>query len=354
MQVMNALATNRGPQDFVIDAEVGNRLIEVKIGVAGLRNVRLGLMQLAYALTERPHSEGYMLLSDVEVTWERLETEWQKAAAVLRKEPLARMVLCVEAKGEIRGIPRTPDPVTQRILLDVLEVQRGKHRPRQVKADASFVVLKVLLHHWLTNGEFVTANWLARTAGYSYPTVANVLGRLGSLIERGPKRRLRLRWFPHEEWVRLISLSDQARSTVRFADRSGQPRAPEDHLARLEKINPKEVAIGGVLGAKHYFPDLDIVGTPRLDLSVWSGDIRTNFDLIRMLDPALQCVQDPREPASVVVHTIYHADPLFEPRAWGLHWADPVECMLDLHDARLDLLAGQFLEALQQRRPRIS
>lgn len=351
---MSALAANRRPHDFVIDAEVGNRLIEVKIGVAGLRNVRLGLMHLAYALTEHPNSEGYMLLSDVEVTWDRLEAEWQKAAAVLRKEPLDRMVLCVEAKGEIRGIPRTPDQMTQRILLDVLEVQRGKNRPHQARADASFVVLKVLLHHWLTNGEFVTANWLARTAGYSYPTVANVLSRLGSLIERGPKRRLRLRWFPHEEWVRLISLSDQARSTVRFADRSGQPRAPEAHLERLERINPKGVAVGGVIGAKHYFPDLDIVGTPRLDISVRASDHRANFDLIRRLDPALQCVDDPREPASVVVHTIYHADPLFEPRAWGLQWADPVECVLDLHDARLDLQAGQFLDALRQRRPQVA
>lgn len=347
-------SVSREDRELTVNDEVGQRLVEVKIGVAGLRNVRLGLMQLAYALTERPGFEGYLILSDVEVTWERLEIEWQKATAVLRHEPLARMVLCIEAKGQIRGIPRTPDPMTQRILLDALEAQRAKHPPRQTRSDASFVVLKVLLHHWLTNGEFVTANWLARTAGYSYPTVANVLNRLGSLVERSSNRRLRLRWFPPEEWGRLISLSDHARSTLRFADRSGQPRSPEAHLVRLEKINPPGVAVGGVFGAKHYLPDLDIVGTSRLDISAWSHNLHTNSELVRRLDPALQPVHDPREPASVVIHTVYHADPLFESRAGGLHWADPVECALDLHDARLDQQGGQFLHALMQRRPQIS
>lgn len=344
-------STNR-KHDLTVDAEVEHRLIEVKIGIAGLRNVRLGLMQLAYALTERPDSDGYLVLSDVEVTWERLEAEWKKAAAVLRPEHLARMTLCIEQEREIRGIPRTPDPVTQRILLDVLGEQRAKHAPRQTRSDASFVVLKVLLHRWLAAGDFVTTDWLARSAGYSYPTVADVLMRLGKLIERGPKRRVRLRWFPREEWVRLISLSDKARSTLRFADRSGEPRSPEAHLARLEKMTPPRLAIGGVLGAKHYFPELDLVGTPRLDLSVQKYDRREIIELIRKLDPALQRVQDPREPANVVVHTIYHADSLFEPRlGGGLFWADPVECLLDLHDARLEFQASQLFDALRNRRP---
>jgi hypothetical protein len=34
-----------------------------------------------------------------------------------------------------------------------------------------------------------------------------------------------------------------------------------------------------------------------------------------------------------------------------LAWADPVECLLDLHEARLEMQASQFLEALQRNRP---
>jgi hypothetical protein len=344
-------AHNRKRHDIGVDHEIGHRLIEVKIGVAGLRSVRMGLMQLAYALIERPQSEGYLVLSEVAITPERLEQEWKHAAAVLRPETLDRIVLCVEAAGQITGIPRPPDLETQRILLETLDKERSQAGSRVARSDTLFVVLKILRHHWLTDGHPVTAGWLAQTSGYSYPTVANVLQGLGSLIERGSDRRLRLRWFPREELARLVAMSDRARATARYADRSGQPRSPEDHLKRLEKLNPPGLAIGGVLGARHYLPDLDLVGTPRLDISLHARNPQADVDFIEQLDPALNRVKDPLEPASVVVHVVYHQDPLFVPREGGLYWADPVECLLDLHEARLEMQAGQFLDALRKQRP---
>ncbi len=311
----------------------------------------MGLIQLAYALAERPGSEGFLLLSDVVITRERLLREWQHAASVLRPEMLERLVLCIEKNGQVSGIPRTPDLETQRILLEVLEKEKRQPGPRFARAEASFVVLKILLHHWLTDGNPVTTLWLSRTTGYSYPTIANVLHGLGSLIERGSDRRIRLRWFPHEELIRLVAKSGRARATVRFADRSGQPRSTEAHLQRLEKLQPAGLAIGGVLGAKHYFPNLDLVGTPRLDLSLHAPKHGPNLGFVEKLDPALKRVDDPHQPASVVVHLVNHADALFAPREGGLHWADPVECLLDLYEARLEMQAAQFLNALQQKRP---
>ena len=192
---------------------------------------------------------------------------------------------------------------------------------------------------------------LARTAGCSYPTVARALRPLGSLLERSSDRRVALRWFPKDEFARLLANADRARSTVRFLDQSGQPRSAESQLRRLEKLNPPGLAIGGVLGAKHYFFDLDLVGTPRLDLSLHCPGQRMNLDFIEKLDPALKRVSDPLQPASLVVHAIRHADALFTPRDGGLAWADPVECLLDLHEARLEMQASQFLEALQRNRP---
>ena len=340
--------------DFRVDAEIGHRLIEVKAGVTAVRNLRASIIQLAYATAARPGYEGILLLPDAVVTRERLEREWQLAASVFRPGVLERLSLCIGDRAPFAGIPRDPDPETESVLKEVLARGWMTVGTRRTRGDAQFVVLKVLLHHWLTNGEAVTTEWLMRTSGYSYPTTAGVLERLGSLIERQTDRRLRVRWFSREEFARLLSFSDSARATARFVDRSGQPRSPEMHIRRLEKLAPRGVGIGGVLGARHYLTDLDMAGLPRLDLSLHSRTRHLDLGFVHDLDPALERVDDPLEPATVVVHAVRHADPLFENREEGLHWADPVECLLDLHEAHLDLQASQFLEALQERRPRVA
>jgi hypothetical protein len=76
-----------------------------------------------------------------------------------------------------------------------------------------------------------------------------------------------------------------------------------------------------------------------------------NLEFIEKLDPALKRIEDPLEPANVVVHAVRHADALFTPREGGLFWADPVECLLDLYDAHLEAQAAEFLRALQNARP---
>ena len=338
------------PEPLDVDAVVGDKLIEVKIGVAGLRSVRLGLMQLAYGMAEESTYHGFLVLADASVTVERLRQEWKRAVSVLRPDLRSRLHLCVAEGDRFIGIPRDPDLQTQSILFHVVAKERAIAGPRFSRGDASFVVLKVLLHHWLTNGQPVTTDWLAQTAGYSYPTVANALAGLGSLIERQSDRRIRLRYFPRDQFARLVAVSDRARETARFADRSAQPRSPESHVRRLEKLNVRNLAIGGALGAAHYFPDLDLVGVPRLDLSQHGSGRVQDLRFIERLDPALKRIDDPMEPASVVVHQVRHAKSLFTSREGGLNWADPVECLLDLQEAHLDLQATQFLRALEAKR----
>lgn len=308
----------------------------------------MGLMHVAYTLARQPKRRGVLLLQDVSVSLQRLRDEWGRAASVLRPDVLHRLSICVDQGGRFVGIPHDPDAQTLRALSAV--------RPRQSEArtsrgDASFVVLKVLLHHWLTDGQPVTTDWLEKTTGYSYPTVAKTLRGLGSLLERASDRRVRLRWFPHDQFARLFAVSDRFRETVRFADRSAQPRPPQAHLRRLEKLNPSGLAVGGALGAAHYFPGVDLVGLPRLDLSQHGLGRRPDLRFIERLDPGLKRVLDPLEPATVVIHQVRHAKPLFEPRKGGLQWADPVECLLDLHEAGLTAQASQFLMALEKRRP---
>ncbi len=338
-------------RDWQVDAEIGNHLIEVKVGLAGLRNLRASLVELAYAVADRPGFDGVLLLPDVAVTRERLEREWQLATSVFRPSVLDRLRLCIGDGAPFKGIPSDPDEATQLSLAKVLAQQPAHPFAGRVRGDAHFVVLKVLLHQSLVSGGAVTTEWLMQTSGYSYPTIAGVLEKLGSLIERATDRRLRLKWFPREEFARLLSMSDGARATARFADRSGQPRSMELHVKRLERLAPKGIAIGGVLGAKYYAPGLDLVGVPRLDLSQHSGTRRLDLSFIRELDPALERIDDPLIPATVVVHAVRSADSLFTHREQGLNWADPVECLLDLHEARLDSQAAQLLDALQQWRP---
>ncbi len=341
----NPNPNKRSQRHLKVVARVGNALVEVKFGVDALRTLRTSLMQVAYSVGEDPAAHGYVVLADSPITMERLRHEWEQAASVFREDVLHRLTICLHSKGGIRGIPRDPDANTQQILSEVVDAERGK--TNTARTNYSFVVQKLLVHSWLTSGEPVTSEWLARTAGCSYPAVARALGSLGSLIERRSDRRVKLRWFPVEEFARLLAVADRARSTARFADHSGQPRSVESHLKRLEKLRPPDLAIGGVLRAKHDFPDLDLVGTPRLDLSLHSPGKRMNLDFIEQLDPALKRIDDPLAPASVVVHAVSHADSLFTPRDGGLAWADPVECLFDLYEARLEMQAAQFLDFLK-------
>jgi hypothetical protein len=331
------------------DTRIGNAVVEVRFGVDAVRTLRTSLMQVAYMVSEDPALHGYVVLADSSIAMERVREEWQRASSVLRPEVQQRLTICMALDQGMVGIPSDPASKTQPMLAGVIESQRGKAGGK--RTDYSFIILKLLIHQWFISGEPVTADWLARTAGCRYPAVARALRPLGGLVERTSDRRVLLRWFPKDEFERMIAISDSARSTVRFADHSGQPRSMESHLRRLEKLATPGLAIGGVLGAKHHLPDLDLVGLPRLDLSLHCPGKHMNLEFMKALDPALKPVTDPLKPATVVIHAVRHADPLFASREGGLAWADPVECLLDLHEAKLDLQAGQFRDYLESTRP---
>jgi hypothetical protein len=328
-------------------------VVEVKRGVRGLRSVREALLRLAYQVSESPRGSGLLVLVEPGITFERLGDEWAGAISVLRKDLLDRLNICIVDGDRFLGFPDEDlEPGVRSYVEDLLRGSRSVETTRTSRGDAPFVVLKVLLYQWLTSGSAVTTNWLVEVSGFSYPTVASALRRLGSLVERGSDRRVRLRWFPREEFARLVAVSDRVRNTIRFAGRSAQPRSPEAHLRRLEKLRPPNLAIGGVLGAAHYHPELDLVGVPRLDVSLYDSKRQFDLGFVEKLDPALERVDDPLAPAMVVVHQVRQAEAMFAKREGGLMWADPVDCLLDLHEAHLDAQATQLLKALERNRPK--
>src|SRR5271157_5638750 len=332
-------------QSSGLDAEGDRRLITVKVGVAALRSVRVGLMQLAYALAQRPESEGFLVLPDASVTPTRLRDEWRLASSVLRPDVLNRLSICIGEGKHLAGIPKNPDNETQRAILEKIESVQPRAVSHLARPDYSFVIMGLLVHHWLLGQGPITITWLMKSAGCSYPTVATVLRRIEHCLFRHSDRRVELRAFPMEEWAGLVAVSEKARGTLRYADRSGQPRSTESLLRRLRNLNRNDVAVGGVIGARHYYPNLDIVGSPRLDLSLHCPSEIADLSFIERSDPALARTKQRDEPASVVVHLLRRTDSLFQFGEEGLAWADPVECLFDLHEARLEPQAREFLNS---------
>ncbi len=309
-------------------------------GVDAIRTLRAELLGLVAAADVEPNGIQVLCLSAPRMTEERIAKEWDLLQQALRPEVGRRLAVRVlHADGRARSFGLVPDSMAVQLCSDSSPVER-RSSTRLPRPDYSFIVLKLLVYGWLTHKGPLTTLWIAKAAGCSYPTVASALRRLGKAVRRHKDRRVELLEFPREEWGRLLLTADAARSTLRYADRSGQPRSAASLADRLRALHPENVAPGGVLAARHYHPELDLMGLPRLDLCVHSPGRWPDLSFVRRLDPALEATPNPAEPARLIVHFVRHAKSLFLEGPDGLAWADPVECLLDLHEARLEPQAG--------------
>ena len=322
--------------------------VEVKRVTHGFRNLRASLLGLAYWLADRPENRALLLLLDSRITEKRLQEERELASRVISPEIMSRLIIASGGGGRYVGLPQDLGDDFHAWLDRLL----SKESPKCKSRDSYYAILQILLHEWLLGKAPLTRRALGSMAGCSYPTVAAALHRLGPYLGQRSSRGVELTHFPGNEWERMLAVSDRIRETTRFAVVSGESRSPEAHLRRLAQMGAENVAIGGVLGARHYYSDLDLVGTPRLDLSLHCPGKRTGLEFIQKLDPALRRVESALDAASVVVHIVRRAEAFFVPRDGGLQWADPVECLLDLHEAHLELQAKEFLGALEVQRAR--
>ena len=304
-------------------------------------------MKLAYLLGEKPGSRGFLVLVDSAITLHRLRDEWTRAAQVLRPEILQRLHIFQDQPDAIQGVPTEPDAEMQRIIREVVSPEQsfvaGLHQSRS--ATPFYDILRILLNQWIKRSGPLTSRWLAEAAGCTYPTVASALGKLEKYLVRHSDRRVELKAFPKDEWFRLVANTDKVRQTLRFADHSGQPRSVESLVSRLQKLHPEGIAIAGVPGARRLYPALDLIGTPRLDLTLHSRARQPDLGFLRQLDPALRPAER-EEPARLVIHLLRYPHRFSETDADGILWADPVECLLDLHEMRLESQALEFLQAL--------
>lgn len=326
------------------DFRLGNTTVELKSDLHSFRNLRAALLQLAYYIADETHEQGALVLVNPRITDEALRKEWQLIERTLQPAIFKRLALAVRRDAEIFTIAGTLKPGLSRHLLAHVD-REARTRPYRTP-QSSDAILQVLLNQWFQRQEAVTTRWLMDAVGCSYPTVAAALNRLMPVIQRSTDRRVKLAGFPADEWQRVVANRERAHPTLRYADRSGQRRSPESLLRRAARLDRDDIAVGGVIAARHYYPALDLRGSPRLDLTLHGPDGRADLSFVEQLDPALERTSGTEEPAVLAVHVLRRQASFFESRGDGLPWADRVSTLLDLHDARLEPQAKEFLDHL--------
>ncbi len=328
---------------FRADAVLGDTVYELLVETKDARMLRSALMQLSRIASSKKVDRAVLVVEEPSITMPRLYGEWEGAASVIRPDLFSRLSMMIRKSGKWSGIPATPNANEISVLEEIIRHETGR-QPGNLNrsSEAYYNILRILIRQWMQRAGPVTSRWLRETAGCSYPTVANALTRLKKYLTRYSDRRVELNDFPRDEWFRLVANADRIRQTQRLADRSGQPRSPEKMLYRLQRLGLPDIAIGGVPGARRFFPALDLVGTPRLDLTIHTRKRKPDLAFLRKLDPALQPAR-PDEPASLVLHLLRQPVVFFETDPNNGVWADPVECLLDLHEMRLEAQAAEFL-----------
>lgn len=323
------------------DAVIGRTLIDVKGGLHALRGLRSALLEMAYALVDEPGHIGLLVVVDPDITPDRVDEERFLASRVIMPEVRHRLHIIT---ADVHGYAPLPPGLEPEVLSSIdalVHAERNRRAIRFTRPDYDFLIKQILILSWLRGDGPLTADWICETAGCTYQTFAAAIRPLGSFIQRQSDRSYELARFPHEEWARMVATSEKARHTIRYADTSGQPRTPEALVKRLPD-NPA-IAVAGVLGARHLDPDLDLVGTPRLDLTIHCPNTAPDLSFIERLDPSLRRIDDPDKPAHLAIHFLRRAEPFFESTVPMHAWADPTECLLDLHEARLDAQSQHFL-----------
>lgn len=330
------------------DALIGHSVFEVLADLRDFRHFRSTLMGLAKILTVDNRFHGILILDEPQISDDRLREEWLGIEPLFRPEILGRITLVIR-REDIPNVVLGPLTVIEQNCIERVSerVRRSAFRPVRRPSEAFFDILRVLIVHWFRKSGPLTSKELAEQTGFTYPTIANALERLEPRLLRHSDRRIELSAFPKEAWFQLLAQADKARASQGFTDPSGRPRPPEVLLDRLRDLGRDDIAVAGVLGARHYLPGLDLVGTPRLDLVVHAHGRRMAGppDFLRRLDPALKPA-GLGEPCQVVVHTLFRPEPFFSPPENGVRWADEVECLLDLHEMRLESQALEFVEHL--------
>jgi hypothetical protein len=192
-------------------------------------------------------------------------------------------------------------------------------------------------------------------SGSSYPTVAEAVNHLVDTHEvvRQTNRRVEMSAFPRKTWGEVLALSFSLRMPIYLADMSGRPSDPEALLRRIGAKAATDLAVGGVMAARHWDPNFDLHGIPRLDLSAHAPQRFYSVAAIQRVDPALIIVGARSPNIVLALHPLLRKEALFEPSPKNsLPVVDPIETLLDLHELGLSTQAEELIGRMTERTAR--
>lgn len=300
--------------------------IEVARSISTARDLRARLVDAAYALSETGASSRLVLLFKSLLSRARLEQELSRFRSIVRPDiGHAIDVILMVGLEDLERLHLAPGDL-QALRARVQEALGQK--PRFATKDA---VIGVLLHRWLEREEPARISEIAKEAGASLPTVYKALEAIRpECIMRANGTHVGIARFARNDWAQWLDAAAGGLK-ARFVDRSGSPRSAEKLARRLFDLGRKDLAVGGVLAARHILPGLDIVSAPHLDILV-HGDAHTDLSFIGELDPGLVRDDSAADRAHVVVHFINRPVSLFREEGSAV-WGDILDCMANLWSA---------------------
>lgn len=338
----------------------GGTVVKHRSGLRTARELQADLFRLAIALDQQTDlRHACLVLSAPKLSLARIREDWTAAKRTLVASVARRLVLIVVTND---GPWIDPDGPLLRHIADAFSQDLRTSSPQPPEAERSiespkyFEGVKTLLVRWLRREPPIAIGHLANDIGCSYPTIRAALRRLDAAkyLTRHSNRSVELARFPTQTWSEFVALRNRIRTPIRFIDGTGERPDPLGLLKRLVKHPPPSVALGGVLAARHWFPDFDLHGTPRLDLVLHAPNGEMNLDFVHQLDRSLRRTDDVHATPSLVVHPLNRAASLFvKPDAGGIAIADPIETALDLYEMGLTPQADQLLASFRKEaRPR--
>jgi hypothetical protein len=306
-------------------------------GLAEFRAFAASVLRVAMLAEENARHEVVLVLEEPAIGSAKLKDEWNAAEKIIRPEIWQRMVLMMGKGGELDGLPAKPSMEEWAQAVAAADAPREGPLRRERGGEVFHDILRVLVRQWMERGGAVSGKWLCEQAGCSHPTLTRALRRLAKYLT-GTRPPVALARFPTDEWRRLIDGADRIRCSRRFAAATGDLTV--DALGKsVRALRRDDVWLGGVAGARHYFPALDLIGTPRLDVTMPCTSRQPDVSWVEPLGlrPAME-----GEAVMLAVHAVHFPGARCE-KSGGRRWADRVECLLDLHDARLEAQALDFL-----------
>jgi hypothetical protein len=317
--------------------EEPRRIIEVKAALQSLRDVHAAIVRLAILAAKRKDVRATLIAWVPTMRADRLRAEWGAACSALRPDVAKRLSLvAITADGDL-ALP-SADPELRRLLASAHEALRDapepQGRPAASWSQRSYAIWRVLFDAWLRGERPLAMKEVGRRAGASQPIVRLTVERLLATgeLDRARNRRVSFRGVPRRSLAEVAVIADRFRRTSSLVDASGRPAEAATLLRRIERHAPDDVALGGVIAARHYHPGFDLNGVPRIDITVPGlADVRW----MERVDPALRPGR-PGEPGAIVIHRNLEAAPGFaHDGTLRRPVTGPTEVLLDLMDLRL-------------------